>query len=236
MAQTDAKLPKDIKRNIDQAREPGTSNWLSALPLAKHNFNMNKSEFRDAIALRYNKHINNLPSYCSCGSKFDVTHAMNCKRGGFINARHDTIRDFETTLLSQVCNDVEKEPPLQQLSSEQLPKSANTSTDARLAIRARGFWRRGQNAYFDVRVTNADCASQASSSIKSILKKHESEKKRACNQRVMQIEQGTFTPLQAFSAVTQGTFLFINHHGKAARRVEILQNTHGKAACKADIL
>ena len=195
IASVDASLPREIKRNLDQTREPGASNWLSAIPLSKHGFNLNKSEFKDALALRYDKQISNLPSICSCGERFNVTHAMNCKRGGFVNARHDNIRDFETTLLSQICKDVEKEPTLQTLTTEQLPRSANASADARLDIRARGFWRRGQNAFFDVRVTNADCASQTNSTIKSILKKHEAEKKRTYNQRVMQVEQGTFTPL-----------------------------------------
>ena len=195
MANVSANLSTENKRHIDQAKEPGASSWLSALPLEKFNFNMNKSEFRDAVALRYNKHLNNLPSYCVCGTKFDVTHAMNCKRGGFINARHNNIRDFEASLLNQVCTDVESEPPLQPLGNEQLPRSANSSADARLDIRARGFWRRGQNAYFDVRVTNADSASQTNMSIKSVLKRHEAEKKRAYNQRVMQVEQGSFTPL-----------------------------------------
>ena len=31
-------------------------------------------------------------------------------------------------------------------------KSANTDENSRLDIRARGFWNRGQDAYFDVRV------------------------------------------------------------------------------------
>ena len=195
IASVDSTLTPDTKRKIEQTRDPGASNWLSALPLAKHGFNLNKSEFRDALALRYNQHISNLPTYCTCGERFGVTHAMNCKKGGFVNARHDNIRDFETTLLSKVCNDVEKEPPLQPLTTEQLPRSANSDNNARLDIRARGFWRRGQNAFFDVRVTNADAASQSNATIKSILRKHEQEKKRAYNQRVMQVEQGTFTPL-----------------------------------------
>ena len=192
----DQSVSADLKRNLQQAREQGASNWLSALPLEKHGFALNKSEFRDAIALRYSRHIPNLPSFCVCGSRFDVTHAMNCKRGGFINARHDNIRDFEASLLSQACTDVEVEPQLQPVTTEILPgRSANTSADARLDIRARGFWRRGQNSFFDVRVTNPDCASQVNSSIPCILKKHEEEKKRQYNERVMQIEQGTFTPL-----------------------------------------
>ena len=53
----------------------------------------------------------------------------------------------------------------------------------------------GQNAFFDVRVTNPDCDSQVNSSIPSILRKHELEKKREYNDRVMHVEQGTFTPL-----------------------------------------
>ena len=43
-----------------------------------------------------------------------------------------------------------------------------------------------QNAFFDVRVTNPDCDSQVNSSIPSILRKHELEKKREYNDRVMQ--------------------------------------------------
>jgi hypothetical protein len=188
-------IPQNLKRNVEQACEQGASSWLNVLPLARHGFTLSKPEFQDALALRYDKHISNLPSFCSCGAKFDVTHAMNCKRGGFINARHDNIRDFEASLLSQVCHDVETEPQLDPVTRNFFPRSANTSADARLDIRSRGFWRRGQNAFFDVRVTNADCASQSNLPIRSVLKKHESEKKRAYNERVMEVEQGTFTPL-----------------------------------------
>ena len=80
--QIDQSVPAEVHRNLIQAREQGASNWLSALPLEKHGFTLNKLEFRDAIALRYNRHLENLPSLCICGTKFDVAHAMNCKRGG----------------------------------------------------------------------------------------------------------------------------------------------------------
>ena len=94
-----------------------------------------------------------------------------------------------------MCQDVEIDPQLQTLSNEHLPNSANTSAEARLDVRARGFWRRGQNCFFDIRVTNASAASQRNASLNSILKKHEAEKKREYNMRVMQVESGTFTPL-----------------------------------------
>ena len=112
-----------------------------------------------------------------------------------MNARHDNIRDMEYRLL-QVCTDVETEPHLQ-IVDNKLPykKSANTDDDARLDIRARGFWRPGQNAFFDVRVTNADSKSQRNSKLETVLRKHEEEKKTQYNKRVMEIEHGSFTPL-----------------------------------------
>ena len=63
------------------------------------------------------------------------------------------------------------------INKEGYQRTANLSDEARLDIRARGFWRAGQNAFFDVRVTNADNNSQQNSSLKSVLKKHEAEKK-----------------------------------------------------------
>ncbi len=110
-ARVDSAVERETMRIIQQSREPGASNWLSALPLARHHLNLNKGEFRDACALRYNKHLSGLPSVCVCGQPFNVTHAMNCKRGGFISARHDNIRDFEAKLLAQVCKDVENSHP-----------------------------------------------------------------------------------------------------------------------------
>ena len=140
--------------------------------------------------------LKNLPSNCPCGAKFDLTHAMNCMRGGFVNARHDNIRDMEAKLLQAVCRDVETEPPLQPITNKtSYPASANTDDNARLDIRARGFWRGGQNAFFDVRVTNANNASQMNTNLDAVLRKHEVEKKRKYNKRVMEVEHGSFTPL-----------------------------------------
>ena len=55
-------------------------------------------------------------------------------------------------------------------------------------------WRAGQNAFFDVRVTNTHSSSQIHLTTEILLKKHEQEKKRNFSRRIMNTEQGTFTP------------------------------------------
>ena len=55
--------------------------------------------------------------------------------------RHNEIRDLTASLLGEVCGDVQIEPTLIPLSGEaQLGKSANTSSEDRMDVSARGFW------------------------------------------------------------------------------------------------
>ena len=159
------------------------------------NFNLNKREFRDAISLRYDREITDTPKVCVCGDRFNVDHAMVCRRGGFIIQRHNELRDLEAEMLSMVCNDVEIEPVLQEINGETLNRGANRAPDARLDISARGFWERQRTAFFDVRVCHPNACSYRDLSPKEIYRQHENEKKRQYASRVMEVEQGTFTPL-----------------------------------------
>ena len=134
-----------------------------------------------------------LPAMCSCGQKYNVTHALNCKKGGFVTMRHNNLRDFEADMLSKIVNDVETEPQLQQVTGEIIEGLSRNAS--RPDIRARGVWKAGQNAFFDVRVTNAHSPSQIHLTTESALKKHEQEKKRNYNRHIMDIEHGTFIPL-----------------------------------------
>ena len=115
-------------------------------------FTLNKREFRDAINLRYGWEFNDIPTVCLCGDLFDADHAMICIRGGYIIQRHNEILDLEAEILQAVCTDVEMEPVLQEVTREVLPRGTNKTPDARLDIRARGFWAREQSAFFEVRV------------------------------------------------------------------------------------
>ena len=186
-------LSNNTLRAVKQSQATGASNWLNVIPLEDQGFTLTKNEFRDALALRYNRPFKGLPSKCPCGNNFDINHALNCKRGGFVIMRHNNIRDFEANLLHKVYNDVETEPSLQPLNGEHI--NGLTGDESRHDIRARGVWRSGQNAYFDIRITNPNSNSQVHQPIENILKRHETEKKRQYNSRVMNIEHGTFTPL-----------------------------------------
>jgi hypothetical protein len=44
-------LPVTKQRSMDLLNEKGSSSWLTVLPLKEHGFNLNKSEFRDALYL-----------------------------------------------------------------------------------------------------------------------------------------------------------------------------------------
>ena len=104
-----------------------------------------------------------------------------------------------TVALDEVAYDVTTEPALAPLSGEVLPLSANSADDARVDIDARGFWQRCGKAFFDVRVFNPYALTYRNRSLSSNFKTNEKEKKRQYNQRVIEIEHGSFAPL-VFSA------------------------------------
>ena len=73
-------LTPEMARTISNAIAKGASNWLNVLPLAEEGYVLNKEEFRDAMAMRYSKHVLGLPSNCAYGSNFDPVHALDCKK------------------------------------------------------------------------------------------------------------------------------------------------------------
>ena len=186
VSKLDESLPEQLLKFVKQTRDRGAGNWLTTLPLVSQGFSLSKSEFRDGLRLRYNIPINDIPSYCVCGDRFNTSHALDCKKGGFVSQRHDNIRDLFTGLMNRCCNNVSSEPHLTDLQGESFQhRTANTTQGARLDIKA----------YFDVRVTHVNAKSQAHKSTASIFKKHEQDKKREYNDRVLQVEHGTLNPL-----------------------------------------
>ena len=161
-------LPSDLKRAVLVSQEKGASSFLTALPLQRHGFALSKCEFRDAILMRYRWPLPQLPSVCVCGKPFTLDHSQICHLGGFVNMRHDEIRDILAEEMREVLRDVQTEPMLQSLSGETFERcTINRNDDARSDIRARGFWMNQQNAFFDVRIFYPHAQSYSSRSLGS---------------------------------------------------------------------
>jgi len=132
-------LPPVQQLLIETAGEKGVSSWLTVAPLKAHNTVLNKSDFRDAICIRYGLEMQDLPAVCVCGKDFTLDHAMTCPTGGYPTARHDEVRDVIAAALAEVTTDVKVEPILLPFQGEALPgKTANRSVDARVDIRVNG--------------------------------------------------------------------------------------------------
>ena len=74
-------------------------------------------------------------------------------------------------------------------------RTVNTRTESRLDIRFRGFWVRGKQAFFDTRVFDPNAKRYFDSALPLCYARKEKEKKRQYNERVLQIEHGSFTSL-----------------------------------------
>jgi hypothetical protein len=188
---------KKLKRNMEFAKEKGSSIWLTTLPLEKHGFALSRSEFKDAIALRYGWLPERLPLACACDTPFTVEHALSCPKGAFPTCRHNELRDITATVLSEVCPDVCIEPILQPVDGF-VPRyaSANTEDNARVDVRVKGFWGSDhQSTFLDVKVFNPSALSYRNTQPASCYIHHERIKKRNYEQRINEIEHGSFTPL-----------------------------------------
>ena len=186
-------LPTKLQRALSICSEKGASSWLSALLISEHGFALHKGAFRDALCLRYGWRPSYLPSHCVCGQNFSIS----CSRGGFTFIRHNEIRDITADLLKEVCHCVGTEPSLQPVTGKHFEhRSANGEDGARLDIVARSFCGKDrQSSFFYVRVFNPYAPSYRSSSLAQCYRKNELEKKRAYEERVQEIEHGSFSPL-----------------------------------------
>ena len=157
---------------------------------------LNKQLFWDLIHIRYGWELTCLSENCVRGVKFGLQHALSCKKGGLFTIRHNQVRNITATLLNEICNDVQIEPQLQSLSGEHFDaKTANKHEDARFDISASGFWCSGQKALFDVRVFSPIASRYRNTPLSKCYTINENEKKKQYNERVRQVEHGSFTPL-----------------------------------------
>ena len=145
---------------------------IATLPIEEHGFALHKGAFRDALSLCHGWQPSHLPSHCR---QFTVEHALICVHGGFPSIRHNELRDITAGFLTEVCHNVGTEPPLQQLSGEQLTfRTANREDGACLDIAADNFWGRHRDcAFFDIGVFSPFTQSHRNTSLCQWYKKNE---------------------------------------------------------------
>ena len=73
------------------------------MELEKYGFVLTWKEFHDAVNLRDTKELKELLSKCPSGQANKITHALNCKTGGFATIHHNKVRNLEVQLLKEAC-------------------------------------------------------------------------------------------------------------------------------------
>ena len=133
------------------------------------------------------------PSSCVCGDKFAVS---------LTNVMAILETYIFVCLLERVCPNVQKEPHLTLITGDLFSHdTAITDPGARLDIKARNFWRRGQDTFFfmylffDVCVSHVNAPSQRNQETKVTFHRDEERKKRNYMERCLYVEHATFTPL-----------------------------------------
>ena len=114
--------------------------------------------------------------------------------------RHANVLNVLASAMNRAFLDVEREPKLQPVTETQketiLKKSRNAilDDDARSDIRVNGFWTHNGQAFFDIRVFYPHAASYEKKTIEEVYKINRNEKKSNYNERILQVEHGSFTP------------------------------------------
>ena len=114
----------------------GANSWINCIPVAwKPQLLLPKSDFHDALLLRFNKAPSDIPTICpatNCQEPFSLIHSDICTKGGVIHRRHDYIKMILARYAEFAYgnNSVVIEPMLGHLDSEAsdiLPPGRNTN-------------------------------------------------------------------------------------------------------------
>jgi hypothetical protein len=71
------------------------------------------------VRYTYNWAIPDMPTFCGCGARHSIDHALACKKGGYPILRHNDIRDTTALIMREAgCVDVRVEPGLQDCNKD----------------------------------------------------------------------------------------------------------------------
>eukprot|EP00978_Attheya_sp_CCMP212_P037221 scaffold174009_cov63-Attheya_sp.AAC.1 len=164
-------------------------------------------EFQDGLRLHYAMMLQNLPTHCDgCNAKCNIDHALNCKKGGLVIARHNEVKDeleFLATLAT-LPNAVRNEPFIfpgraangegncESNSCPHVQSSTNNEGD-RGNLLLHGIWEQQIHCVVDIRMANVDLGSYLTSTPEKVLSRQEMEKKKKYLQACLD-KRRNFTP------------------------------------------
>ena len=179
-------MPSPVCHTIRRAIDFQISGWLTVLLLTCHHFDLSPQQFRDALLLRYHRPLSLMPSHCDgSGSTFDLSHALDCRKGGLVTQCHNEVRDALGDLAALAYKDVIREPFV--------CEGSDTAPALIADLGIKGVWLPQIEALFDIRVTDADAPSYLSRSVKNVLATVEEEKKRKYV-TAAEARRGSFSP------------------------------------------
>ena len=140
-----AKFTHERQRSIRRAIKGKTSAWLNVVPLESCHFDLAPSQFRDGLAIRYQRQPSCIPIKCDgCSANFTLQHALDCKTGGLVIQQHNEVRDCLGDMAAQVWSQVVREPIVKEAES----KADGPGLRADPGIR--GVWTPQVEALFDI--------------------------------------------------------------------------------------
>ena len=185
--------PAVVTRRLRRATKTGA--WLTVQTSTVNGTDLVAQECRDAAFLRYGLKPPDLPKNCDgCNARFSICHALDCKRGGLVTARHNELRDGVVDLAgrsftpSHVCNDPliyqscavmrSKAQPARLSDKTKQGDSPPEATEQKVDLLIRDLWANGTDSVHDMRVVNTYAKSYWEKSPKRCLEEAERSKKK----------------------------------------------------------
>ena len=107
------------------------------------------------------------------------------------------------------------------VTGEELSAGTNKSDGARADISAIGLWQPLSRAFLDIKVFNPFAQTNTTKDLAKVYQQHERQKKALYNERILEVEKGTFTPVVfscSGSAAPEATKLLKNIASKLATK------------------
>ena len=178
-------------------------------------------EWRDALSLRYSLDPPDLPTHCdSYHAKFMIRHALDCKRGGLVTARHNELCDGVADLAGKAFthSHVRNYPLIYSGHSVKRTKAAPArargktdqagapppeATEQKGDLLIRDLWQNGTDSVHDMHVVNTDAKSHRAKDPEKCLQEAARVKKRMYLESGLQ-QSRHFSPLFCLGRWTAG--------------------------------